>query len=159
MDEIQSDVTPQGPSRRTIVTAAAWAVPVVAVAAAAPMASASTEPEIATSIGATTTSPFTNAVGLISPFGIDDLGADRFLPDGQTFTLSSDTLDFSTIVTSIAGGTITPSGVGTWLITPNPGATRVSISFNSPTTGSYTLHNNGPADGGPDWTGLVRPRP
>lgn len=159
MEDTQRDEMHQGPSRRTVITAAAWAAPVIAVAAAAPKAAASPEPEEATSIGATTTSPFTNAVGLISAFGIDDLGADGFLPDGQTFTLSSSTLDFDAIITSITGGTIAPSGAGSWLITPNPGATRVSISFNSPTTGSYTLHNNGPADGGPDWTGQVRPRP
>ena len=44
MDEIQKDAV-QGTSRRTVVKAAAWAAPVVAVAAAAPMAAATVEPE------------------------------------------------------------------------------------------------------------------
>lgn len=45
MDQLEREVEPQGISRRTIVQAAAWAVPVVAVASAAPMAAASTEPQ------------------------------------------------------------------------------------------------------------------
>ena len=45
MDHLEREVEPQGISRRTIVQAAAWAVPVVAVASAAPLAAASTEPQ------------------------------------------------------------------------------------------------------------------
>jgi hypothetical protein len=158
MDEIQENLEPQGTSRRTVMKGAAWAAPVVAVAAAVPMAAASPEPVEATAIGATTTSPFVNAVGLIRPFGIDDGGADAFLPDGQTFTLESSDLDFNTIVTSVTGGTLSQVGPGEWLITPTPGTLEVRINFNSPTTGSYVLTNNGPAEGGPTWNGQVRPR-
>lgn len=41
MDELRDDVERSGLSRRTVVAGAAWAVPVIAVAGAAPMAAAS----------------------------------------------------------------------------------------------------------------------
>lgn len=47
MDQIERDVEPQGLSRRTVVTAAAWAAPVVALASAAPTAAASVTPPAA----------------------------------------------------------------------------------------------------------------
>lgn len=58
MDEIQENLEPQGTSRRTVMKGAAWAAPVVAVAAAVPMAAASPEPPEATfAFVGTTTSP------------------------------------------------------------------------------------------------------
>lgn len=58
MDEFQEDLAPQGTSRRTVIKGAAWAAPVVAVAAAVPMAAASVEPPEATyAFVGTTTSP------------------------------------------------------------------------------------------------------
>lgn len=141
--------------RRSVVKAAAWAAPVVAVAVSAPMASASVEPpEEATTIGATTTSPFVGNVGIIRPFGLAPNGEDGFFPNGQTFTLTSD-LDFNSIVTSISGGTITQVSPGVWLVTPDPGSTAVDIRFNSPSAGTYTLTSDGPADAGRSWGGTV----
>lgn len=43
MDQIEREVEPKGLSRRTVVTAAAWSAPVIALASAAPMAAASPE--------------------------------------------------------------------------------------------------------------------
>ncbi|KAB1661091.1 hypothetical protein F8O07_03805 [Pseudoclavibacter sp. CFCC 13796] len=145
-----------GLSRRTIIKAGAWAAPVVAIAAAAPMsAAASTDPlPEATSIGATTTSPFVNEFGRIEVFGQDATAEDGFFPTGQIFTLTSADLDFNAIVTSITGGTITPSGANTWIITPNSGANIVKIRFSSPVPGSYSVSTSGPATGGP-WGGNV----
>lgn len=148
---------PDSVKRRSVVKAAAWAAPVVATAVAVPRISATVdpEPEEATSIGATTTSPQVGNVGRIRPFGIDPLGDDGFLPDGQTFTLASASLDFNTIITSITGGIITPDGEGLWLLTPNSGSVDVDIRFTSPVPGSYTLTSNGPVDMGQAWGGTV----
>lgn len=161
MDEFEKDAAPQSTQRRTVLKAAAWGAPAVAIATAVPSAKAnvpSPEPVEAVSVGGTTTSPFVNAVGLIRPFGIDDAGAAAFFPDGQTFTIQSADLDFSSIITGVSGGTVTASGAGTWLITPNPGVTSVDINFNSPIPGTYSLISNGPVEQGNSWQGAVRPR-
>ncbi len=157
-DEVNTSEA-RGTARRTVLVTAAWAAPIVAGGVAVPALSASEPPVEATSIGATTTSPLVGNVGIIRPFGIDPGGDDGAFPDGQTFTLTSSNLDFSSIVTSITGGTITPTGSGTWLITPNPGVTNVDIRFNSPNTGTYTLTSNGPVDAGQTWGGSVLPQP
>lgn len=52
MDELRDDVESTGLSRRTVVAGAAWAVPVIAVAGAAPMAAASVVPPGPTSLTA-----------------------------------------------------------------------------------------------------------
>lgn len=146
----------EGIDRRSVIKAAAWAAPVVAVAVSAPMAAATTvEPEEAESIGATTTSPQVGNVGRISPFGIDPLGDPGLFPAGQTFTLTSSTLDFDSNVLSITGGSLQLVGPGEWLITPLPDSTAVDIRFNSPVPGTYTLTSNGPIDAGQTWGGTV----
>ncbi|MFT4135462.1 hypothetical protein [Microbacterium sp.] len=141
-------------SRRTVVKGAAWAAPVIAVAVAAPLAAA-TVVLVATSIGATTTSPIVNQVGRIRPFGIDANGDDGKFPAGQTFTLTSAELDFDSIITSITGGTVTKTGTGTWIITPAADVVAVDIRFTSSVAGSYTLVSNGPVSSGTSWGGSV----
>lgn len=148
MDEIQHEGTSQGASRRTVVKTAAWAVPVVAVAASAPFAAASVEPEQASSIGGTTTSPIVGNVGRLEVFGIDPSGDDGFFPAGQTFLVSAD-FDFGAMVTSITGGTITQNTDNTWILTPNPGVVKVAIRFVSTEAGPYEVASRGPVD--PIW--------
>ncbi len=158
MDEIQENLEPQGTSRRTVIKGAAWAAPVVAVAAAVPLASASPEPEIAESIGGTTSSPRVGNVGRVEVFGLDAAGDDSYFPAGQTFTLTSADFDFEASVISISGGAISAGpGANQWTITPNSGSVRVNIRFNSSTPGSYTLSSNGPIDPSWDSTGAVLP--
>ncbi|MFT4050815.1 MAG: hypothetical protein QM677_01045 [Microbacterium sp.] len=141
-------------SRRSIVKGAAWAAPVIAVAVTAPLAAA-TVVAVATSVGITTSSPYTGNNGRIEVFGIDADGDDATFPDGQTFTITSSELDFDSIVTSITGGTITSLGDGVWLITPDSDATSVVIKFNSSVTGSYTVTSLGPIAEGTSSTGNV----
>lgn len=141
--------------RRSVIKAAAWTAPVVAAAAVVPKAAASVPPVKASSIGARTDSPNVGDTGHITPTGIDPNGDPGFFPAGQTFTLTSSDLDFDSIVTSVVGGTLTKTGQGSWLITPNAGVTSVDIKFRSTTTGSYVLTSNGPVMTGNTWNGAV----
>lgn len=59
----ENNIEGQGVKRRSVVKAAAWAAPVVAVAAAAPMAAASAEQAFVQSFGSGTASPTNVATG------------------------------------------------------------------------------------------------
>ena len=154
MDEIQENLEPQGTSRRTVMKGAAWAAPVVAVAAAVPMAAASVvEPEEAVGVfvGAGSQANLANAAR-IALTGLDANGLDEFFPDGQTFTVASTFPWDDIVIASITGGTISGG-----IITPNSGATSVVILFRSATPGTYTVTSNGPAGAGESATGRMGP--
>lgn len=153
MDEIQQDAPQQGLSRRTVVAGAAWAVPVIAVASAAPMAAAASEPVVATSFGGTATSGNVNQNRFMRVFGLDDDLNEAFFPAGQSFTLTSTGIDFNTVISSITGGTI--SGSGPWTVTPDSGSTAVQINFNTPTPGTYRIESNGPVGAGDGYSGSI----
>lgn len=150
MDDTLEAKTPRHTSRRAVVTTAAWAVPVVAVTAAAPFAAASPEPpKLAQSIGGTTSSPIVNNVGRVEVFGLDANGDDGYFPAGQTFVLTA-SFGFGSTVTSISGGTLTQTSPTTWTLTPNPGVVKVTIRFNSSVVGTYSVKSQGPVD--PTWS-------
>lgn len=161
MNENTLEASPEGgTNRRTILKGAAWSLPVVAAVAATPLAAASTEPEPeeATSIGGTATSPRVGNPGFLRVFGLDDLGEEGFFPTGQTFELESSDPAFDTYITAIIGGTVTPTTAGKWLVTPNPSPnTAVRINFNSPVTLSYSITSLGPVDIGTPYSGNVLP--
>lgn len=92
MDEIERDETPQGTSRRTVMMAAAWAAPVVALAAAAPMAAASNEPQANFAFVGTTTAPTAGSNLQFRANGQVRVGNDyedgAVLPAGELFTFT-----------------------------------------------------------------------
>lgn len=75
-------------SRRTLAKTAAWSVPVVAVAIAAPMAAASNQ--VATDIAVSRSCPDLTVLGSVPQFTITS--STGVIPAGTTFTLQGDQL-------------------------------------------------------------------
>lgn len=143
-----------GPSRRTVVTAAAWAVPVVAVAAAAPMAAAS---PVAASFSqiAVDNAPH-NRWGYIrvAGRGVDgDEVVDAPLPMGTVILVTPGppgrTLTIRptnrTGIASISG----PDANGTYTIIPLVDADYASFQTQLNAPGRITVEVSEPAPGGP----------
>ncbi len=147
-------------SRRTVIKAAAWAAPAVAIVAAAPIAAATVEPPPAVEAGGyidTGRPAGTAAYGYVvgrapnpTPGGFPPT-VDAALPAGSTIVISA----------SVPGLVVTPgpgvesiedNGDGTFTIIPVPGVTKVEFTVSIPTAGTVSSQLHGPVGGGP-WSG------
>lgn len=167
MDEIEREGESRGPSRRTVVTAAAWTVPAIAVAAALPMAAASQNP---------VWDPSTNGVGgqlnatlpnTVSGYANASYGLSGDAPDSvripqltATWTVSGAWQGTPTLSLGSGsatnglqvGSVITYQGL-TWTVTSNTGIVVVMVSTPITLPGSTsvvrtpTVNVSGPGDG------------
>lgn len=138
-------MTGLSPSRRTLVKGAAWSVPVISVAAAAPALAASSTPahDLSTSVPGTGTRQSATNLNL-SPTTFNNTGSETI--EGLTVTFTVDngqtitgiTIFGTDIKQLVAGSTTTGYGTSTVVLTlpanTSGGIGQVSI----PSGGSYT---------------------
>lgn len=148
---------PSAIKRRTLVKGAAWAAPVIAVAAATPAAAASTvEPEPsenATSVKVTTGSAINAgawAQGVIETIDTTTRPATpAIFPENTVITITAPEGATITIDPSdrVGVGTISGEGTSQVVITPVPGVTTVSYYYTISSPGTATTEVTGDVNG------------
>lgn len=138
-------MTPQTPSRRTIVKGAAWSAPVVTIAAAAPSLAASTTAphDLSTSVPGTGVRQSASNLNL-SPTTFNNTGSESIegltitfvVDNGQTIT--GITIFGSDIKNLVAGATTSGYGTDTVVLTLPPNTTGGVGQVSIPPGGSYT---------------------
>jgi hypothetical protein len=148
MEDLNKPVVPDSDmSRRARLKSAAWDEPVVA-AAAVPMVAADIAPAVeeATRVscdpGVSTTDPLSSTK--LWFWGLDVDRNDGYFPVGQAFTITSEELDFSSIVTGTWNCTIAPGEAGKWIVAPASGIVVCYVDYNSPTAGTALIFSDGP---------------
>lgn len=131
-------------SRRTIVKGAAWAVPAISVAAAAPSLAASSVPhDLSTSVPGTGTRQSATNLNL-SPTTFNNTGSESI--EGLTITFTVDngqtitgiTIFGNDIKNLVAGSTTTGYGTSTVVLTLPPNTSNGIGQVSIPSGGSYT---------------------
>lgn len=140
MSEDLQPAAAKSASRRTVLKAAVWAAPIVAVAAAAPLAAASTTPAPRVD-GATITASNFGPTERGAVIGLVDSDFNPIaFPGGSTISLTV-TGTGSLTVTRVVNGAFSPAvtelTAGTYTLNPNGGA--LNVNFRGPVTGSITV--------------------
>ncbi len=140
MDEIQQDAPQQGLSRRTVVAGAAWAVPVIAVASAAPMAAAASDP-VPTGAEISAANFSGGLRGARINLVDENLNGVPYPSTGATITLTVTGSGTLAGLSNITGGSFSPPitdlTAGTYTIIATPGANN--FNFRGTLSGSLTL--------------------
>lgn len=137
-----------GVSRRAVVKGAAWSVPVIAVATAAPLATASVTPPPATFWGTgATVAVESGNITRYQLWGENANGDDAALPVGSTVTFTPGPGVTLEIISSTPGVSVTDNGDGSYtFLIAIPNVTAVDIRFRptGPSGGGYSITTSVP---------------